>query len=117
MKIEKPTRRPPLERRLQMIIVVLAVCFSTVLPANTPDNDSASPQISTPANKAPTNVPEGTVRDRGQLLYENHCTVYHDSSVSIREHRKVRSLTDIRFGYITGRDTSISNGPRQKSMT
>ena len=33
---------------------------------------------------------------RGELLYENHCTVCHDSTVHIRENRKAKSITDLR---------------------
>lgn len=37
-----------------------------------------------------------TNKERGQLLYENHCTLCHDSIVHIRKQRKVRSVNDIR---------------------
>ena len=33
---------------------------------------------------------------RGELLYENHCTVCHDSTVHIRANRKAKSITDLR---------------------
>lgn len=33
---------------------------------------------------------------RGELLYENHCTVCHQSTVHIRANRKAKSITDIR---------------------
>lgn len=32
---------------------------------------------------------------RGMRLYENHCTVCHESVVHVREHRKAKSLEDI----------------------
>lgn len=33
---------------------------------------------------------------RGNMLYENHCLQCHESKVHIREHRKVRSLLDLK---------------------
>jgi len=32
---------------------------------------------------------------RGQLLYQNHCTVCHESNVHIRKKRKARNIADI----------------------
>jgi len=32
---------------------------------------------------------------RGQLLYENHCRICHDSSVHIREKQKAKNIEDI----------------------
>lgn len=78
------------------IFFMLAACFSTALFANTSNNRADKPQISAPAIqtfKATPKIPTGS---RGQLLYENHCTVCHDSGIHIREHRKVRSQTDIK---------------------
>ena len=34
--------------------------------------------------------------ERGQLLYENHCTGCHTSTVHIREQRKVKSAAELR---------------------
>jgi cytochrome c5 len=45
-------------------------------------------------------APDGTRAadaERGQLLYENHCTVCHTSIVHIRERRKATSRDDIRM--------------------
>jgi len=33
--------------------------------------------------------------ERGRLLYENHCTVCHQSTVHIRTNRKAHSLPDV----------------------
>jgi len=33
---------------------------------------------------------------RGELLYENHCTVCHESGVHIRANRKAKSIADVR---------------------
>ena len=35
--------------------------------------------------------------ERGRLLYENHCTVCHKSSVHIRANNKAKTITDIRY--------------------
>lgn len=37
---------------------------------------------------------------RGQLLYENHCTVCHESMIHIRENHKANSLTTVRLEVI-----------------
>jgi mono/diheme cytochrome c family protein len=34
-------------------------------------------------------------QERGRLLYENHCTACHTSTVHIREKHKARTLEDI----------------------
>jgi hypothetical protein len=34
--------------------------------------------------------------ERGQLLYENHCTTCHTSTAHIREQRKVKSPAELR---------------------
>lgn len=34
--------------------------------------------------------------ERGQLLYENHCTACHESSIHIRERRQVDSAVALR---------------------
>ena len=34
--------------------------------------------------------------ERGQLLYENHCTSCHDSRAHVRDNRRAKSLTDVR---------------------
>ena len=45
--------------------------------------------------KTPRSEPPSTPV-RGQLLYENHCTSCHESTVYIRERRRARSLNDVR---------------------
>ncbi|MDX2464254.1 MAG: hypothetical protein QNK31_07060 [Porticoccus sp.] len=77
------------------IIAVLVACFSAALFANTNNNEPAIPQTPTPTKQVPENIPDAPTGSRGQLLYENHCIVCHDSRVHIREKRKSRSVTDI----------------------
>ncbi|MGO9445523.1 MAG: hypothetical protein ACLPXB_12190 [Thiobacillaceae bacterium] len=49
---------------------------------------------------APIEPSEKTVipvtSSRGQLLYENHCTSCHESTVHVRDDRRVQSLTELR---------------------
>ncbi len=35
-------------------------------------------------------------KQRGQLLYDNHCTSCHDSRAHIRDNRRAQSLPDVR---------------------
>lgn len=35
-------------------------------------------------------------QQRGQLLYENHCTGCHDSRAHLRDNRRAQSLADVR---------------------
>jgi hypothetical protein len=49
---------------------------------------------------APNEPSERTVipvtPSRGQLLYEDHCTSCHESTVHVRDDRRVQSLTELR---------------------
>lgn len=84
--------------RTVKIFILLAGCFNGALLAVTQNNDPNDPndsQMSTSPGTTPTNIPKDTASNRGQLLYENHCTTCHDSGISIREHRKARSLEDV----------------------
>ena len=42
-----------------------------------------------------SSVSEDTTQ--GRLLYENHCTICHQSIVHVRENRRVRSEGDLRY--------------------
>ena len=89
--------------RVFKIAVVLVACFSAILMASMYGDALTSPQMNLSSDNASTNTPDASnavPRDmaspRGQLLYENHCTICHDSGAHIRERSKARSLTDIR---------------------
>ena len=64
---------------------------------------SETPTPSTPPSvspKPPAKPPTGKPRiephaSRGQLLYENHCTVCHTSVAHIRSDRRAKSVKDI----------------------
>ena len=77
------------------IIVMFVACFSAASFANTNNNEPDSPQVTTPTKPAPEHLPTMPGSSRGQLLYENHCIVCHDSRAHIREKRKSRSVADI----------------------
>ncbi|MDX2463842.1 MAG: hypothetical protein QNK31_04970 [Porticoccus sp.] len=77
------------------IIAVLVVCFSAALFANMNSNEPANPQTTTPTKQVSDKLATTPISNRGQLLYENHCTGCHESRVYIREKRKSRSVTDI----------------------
>ena len=77
------------------IIVVFVACFSAASFANTNNNEPDSPQVTTPTKPAPKHFPKMPGNSRGQLLYENHCIVCHESRAHIREKRKSRSVADI----------------------
>jgi len=44
--------------------------------------------------------------ERGQLLYENHCQVCHDSRAHIRSNRKAKTLKDIE-GWVVRWSTEL----------
>lgn len=51
----------------------------------------------TPAMNEPPQEPVAPpVPQRGQMLYENHCTSCHESVVHIRGNRRTKSLTELR---------------------
>ena len=77
------------------VIVMFVACFSAASFAITNNNEPDSPQVATPTKPTPKHLPKMPGSSRGQLLYENHCIVCHDSRANIREKRKSRSVADI----------------------
>lgn len=81
------------------IAVLLIICASPTLLSNTNINNSSAQQIFAPPKSATAgtsvNTPVIITNGRGQLLYENHCTVCHSSAISIRKNRKAHSYADI----------------------
>ena len=84
---------------LILIVVVIGVSLAG-MRANDPDsvNNTASSEKESGTIYAPvvTEGATGQVTDRGQLLYENHCTTCHESGVHLRQSGKVHSVKDIR---------------------
>lgn len=81
-----------------IIAFFLAVFFSFALTAKTVNNSPRQDVASTTLSTSPIKDSLVDAADsRGKLLYENHCTTCHDSTVSIRARHKARSLTDVRY--------------------
>jgi cytochrome c5 len=76
-----------------LLIYTLLVSISAVVSA-TP-GDTASPAKNPSLDSKPEKKPPAKAMPRGQLLYQNHCMVCHESNVHIRERKKVGSLADI----------------------
>jgi cytochrome c5 len=78
---------------------LMAVVFSVTMTAaladapETPDMQKSLPipGESTPRKKPSAPTPE-IAPTRGQMLYENHCTRCHESTVHIREARRATSI-------------------------
>lgn len=47
------------------------------------------------AGGASAAAPDEATKSRGQLLYENHCTACHTSSVNSRNPRKAHNMSDL----------------------
>jgi mono/diheme cytochrome c family protein len=82
--------------------MLLAACASAAavfagVAVQTDENGKAAAvkEAANPDRKAPSGEPPSTPV-RGQLLYENHCTSCHESTVYIRERRRAKDLTDLR---------------------
>jgi hypothetical protein len=66
------------------------------MPVNNPgsDNKATSPDQALKIINAPVATEQAI--DRGQLMYENHCTTCHEGSVHLRQTNKAHSVKDIR---------------------
>ena len=62
----------------------------TEQPTQATVTDSSSVQAQNPNNANVT-------RDRGELLYMNHCRTCHESMVHIRGKRRAKSLPDLQY--------------------
>ena len=76
-----------------LLIYTLLVSISAVVTA-TP-GDTASPAKNPSLDSKPEKKPPAKAMPRGQLLYQNHCMVCHESNVHIRDRKKAGSLADI----------------------
>lgn len=78
-------------------------------------NDSETPlsteQPVKPSSPANTNQPftavDNKLKTRGELLYENHCRVCHESNVHIRNNRRAKSKSDIEY-WVTRWSTHLA---------
>ena len=86
----------------RFVALILFVVFFSVslanMPVNNPGSDADNKATSTEKASKIINAPVTTeqVVDRGQLLYENHCTMCHESSIHHRKTNKAHSVRDIR---------------------
>jgi len=67
-------------------------------PFSQPIQENEAARLTEPRQK-PVTLPV-PVQARGQLLYENHCTVCHASVVHLRTDRRAQSLPEIRTGVM-----------------
>jgi cytochrome c5 len=80
---------------LILIIVFIGVSLANMQINNPgPDNNAITSDKESEITHTP--VVTERVTDRGQLLYENHCTTCHESGVHLRQSGKVHSVNDIR---------------------
>jgi mono/diheme cytochrome c family protein len=76
-------------------MLIVFMIFSSSLWALSDNTATPPPAVKlNPDNPAPPpTLHEPT--DRGQLLYEHHCTSCHTSVAHLREHRKAKNRADI----------------------
>lgn len=88
-----------MNRYAYMSILIAIVVFIGVSLANMQVDNPSPDNNTSPSDKASeiihTPVVTESVTDRGQLLYENHCTACHEKSVHSRKHYKANSINDI----------------------
>ena len=88
-----------MNRYAYMFVLIAIVVFIGVSLANMQvdnprsNNNTASSKKESEITHTP--VVTERVTDRGQLLYENHCTACHEKSVHSRKHYKANSINDI----------------------
>lgn len=73
---------------LRISVFILSALILIITGLATADTEKQA-QTSTPP--APVKIKES----RGEMLYENHCPVCHDSKAHIRIGHKVRSVSDL----------------------
>ncbi len=78
------------------LIVGVTVFILLISMANANQKNIKVESNSSAANSSNIEKPDIKL-PRGQMLYENHCGVCHDSRIHIRENRKVKSIEDIRY--------------------
>lgn len=72
-----------------LLLLHSAACLA--VSAETPP--PVQPSTEKPAGNK--NITKENNKTRGQLLYENHCTACHESSLHIRDRRKARDIAGI----------------------
>ena len=85
-----------MNRYAYLFVLTLIVVFIGVSLANMLTDNPVSENNTTLSDKEPETIHTPVTTDRGQLLYENHCTQCHDSVDHLRQRKKVRTINDIR---------------------
>lgn len=89
-----------MRRFVYLPILILIVMFLGASLANMQGNRSAPDNNTTSSDKKSESIHAPVVteqaQDRGQLLYENHCTACHADSVHNRNRDKAHSINEIR---------------------
>lgn len=82
----------------QAVLLSIILLISWPLLASRNDVPPAKP-VTPPAKQAETSgdnsIEARETGSRGQLLYQNHCTVCHESNLHIRQKSKAKTLADI----------------------
>ena len=85
-----------MKRYAYLSALILIVVFVGVSLASVEANNADSDTITTSNGKDIKKTHTPVAAERGQLLYENHCTACHEKSVHGRNHYKANSINDIR---------------------
>jgi mono/diheme cytochrome c family protein len=80
--------------------MLLWSCSAWSAPAAQPKDNGKTPAVGEALKAESKSPPPGREPAppvvRGQLLYENHCTSCHESTLHVREQRRAKSLADLR---------------------
>lgn len=82
--------------RVYLFALIIMVVFLSVSLANMQSNNPDSDDNATISGKTSEIIHTPVVTNRGQRLYENHCTSCHNDSVHSRNHSKAHSVDEIR---------------------
>ena len=75
-----------------MAVVLVMVSLSVAL-AVAPGEQQPMPEVRLPVEKPDATLkPSAETVSRGQLLYENHCMICHESVAHIRDDRRAKSF-------------------------
>lgn len=75
-------------------LIYFLLLSASALALATPGNPT-SPADKPSLDSKPEKQPPAQAIPRGQLLYQNHCMVCHESNVHIRDRKKASNLADI----------------------
>jgi mono/diheme cytochrome c family protein len=82
-----------------LLLPILLLTGTTAVLAAVSEETPRDPLLP-PADEPKKPAPVPAAGSRGQLLYENHCQGCHTSRLHIREHRRARTVDELR-GWVT----------------